>query len=228
MTEEQPQATVTQADRDAVRAFHCTMLDRLMSDVKSQRPKLGDDEGDAGTLVQAFARHRLARDADVAALQERIADLESELEEALYQPWPKWAADMKKQIRDVSGYDGYDDATDGVNLPDELSELINELTEQANKNVAEARASRKLDELESSVEHYRNGLNEWIAKAQALATPHAAAQEREVVDRAAVIAIVKAEQRYEGSDFPVCSSIVRAVELLPALPAPLSQTPPGP
>lgn len=51
---------VTQADRDAVQAFHRKMLDRLMSDVKSQRPKLGDDEGDAGTLVQAFARHRLA------------------------------------------------------------------------------------------------------------------------------------------------------------------------
>jgi hypothetical protein len=51
---------VTQADRDAVQAFHHTMLLRLMSDVKSQRPKLGDDEGDAGTLVQAFARHRLA------------------------------------------------------------------------------------------------------------------------------------------------------------------------
>lgn len=51
---------VTQADRDAVQAFHHVMLLRLMSDVKSQRPKLGDDEGDAGTLVQAFARHRLA------------------------------------------------------------------------------------------------------------------------------------------------------------------------
>jgi hypothetical protein len=121
-----------------------------------------------------------AKEADITALQERIADLESELEEALYQPWPKWAEDMKKQIRDVSGYDGYDDATDGVNLPDELSELINELTEQADKNVAEALAARKLDELESSVEHYRNGMNEWIAKAQALAaTQPATSQEGE-------------------------------------------------
>lgn len=99
-------------------------------------------------------------------LRETIADLEGQLEEALYQPWPKWAEDMKKQIRAVSGYDGYDDASDGVNLPDELSELINELTEQADKNVAEARASRKLDELERSVEHYRLGMNEWIATAQ--------------------------------------------------------------
>lgn len=105
---------------------------------------------------------------DGVTLEERIADLEGELEEARFQPWPQWAEDMKKQIREVSGYDGYDDATDGVNLPDELSELINELTNQAEKNVAEARASRKLDELERAVEHYRNGMNEWIAKAQAL------------------------------------------------------------
>lgn len=51
---------VTQADRDAVQAFHRTMAARLMSDIASERPTLGKDEGDAGTLVQAFARHRLA------------------------------------------------------------------------------------------------------------------------------------------------------------------------
>jgi len=51
---------VTQADRDAVQAFHRTMAARLMADITSKdRPKLGEDEGDAGTLVQAFARHRL-------------------------------------------------------------------------------------------------------------------------------------------------------------------------
>ena len=51
---------VTQSDRDAVQAFHRTMAARLMADITSKdRPKLGEDEGDAGTLVQAFARHRL-------------------------------------------------------------------------------------------------------------------------------------------------------------------------
>ncbi len=67
---------VTQADRDAVQAFHRTMLDRLMSDVKSQRPKLGDDEGDAGTLVQAFARHRLAHRTPAPAGDVRIVPVE--------------------------------------------------------------------------------------------------------------------------------------------------------
>ena len=66
---------VEQVDREAVQAFHRTMLGRLMSDVKSERPKLGDDEGDAGTLVQAFARHR------IAALSDRAAE-------------PKWYGDL--------------------------------------------------------------------------------------------------------------------------------------
>lgn len=53
-------APVTQADRDAVQAFHRAMFDRLNQDLKSDTPTLGEDMGDAGTLVQAFARHRLA------------------------------------------------------------------------------------------------------------------------------------------------------------------------
>ncbi len=51
---------VTQADREAVQAFHRAMLDDLMADIKSKKPStLGDDKGDAGNLVQAFARHRI-------------------------------------------------------------------------------------------------------------------------------------------------------------------------
>lgn len=38
--------------------------------------------------------------------------------------------------------------------------------------------------------------------------------------RRACIAAVRAEQRYEGSDFPVCNAIVREIEAIPALPAP--------
>lgn len=80
--------------------------------------------------------------------------LETEVEDLRAVPWPQWAIDCLKLVRDESGYDGYDDA-DGVDLPDELSELINELRHQADKNVAEARASRKLDEAERGAEHYR-------------------------------------------------------------------------
>ncbi len=51
---------VTQPDRDAVQAFHREMAARLMADIKHGTTNLGKDEGDAGSLVQAFARHRLA------------------------------------------------------------------------------------------------------------------------------------------------------------------------
>lgn len=37
----------------------------------------------------------------------------------------------------------------------------------------------------------------------------------DLVDRNAVIEIVQSEQRYEGSDFPVCNSIVTAIKKLP-------------
>jgi|HubBroStandDraft_1064217.scaffolds.fasta_scaffold67850_5 hypothetical protein len=47
---------VTQADRDAVQAFHSIMIKRIIRGDKT----LGDDQGDNGVLVQAFARHRLA------------------------------------------------------------------------------------------------------------------------------------------------------------------------
>jgi len=106
----------------------------------------------------------------LAIIDEKEAEvgaLEEQLEEARYEPWPKWAEDMQKTIRAASGYVGYDDATDGVNLPEELDELINHLTSEADRNLAEARASRKLDEAERAVEHYRAGMTEWIARAQA-------------------------------------------------------------
>jgi hypothetical protein len=53
---------VTPADRAAVQAFHSAMLDKLMNAVKDKKAgaRFGEDEGDAGELVQAFARHRRA------------------------------------------------------------------------------------------------------------------------------------------------------------------------
>ena len=67
---------VVQADREAVQAFHKEMVRRFMLDLKHpDRPKLGEDEGDAGTLVQAFARHRLAAqqpDGEAISFEERL------------------------------------------------------------------------------------------------------------------------------------------------------------
>ena len=53
---------VTHADRDMVQAFHRLRLNKLMEAIKDEKAgaRLGEDEGDAGDLVQAFARHRIA------------------------------------------------------------------------------------------------------------------------------------------------------------------------
>jgi len=55
-------AAVIQADRDMVQAFHRLLLNKLMEAIKDEKAgaRLGEDEGDAGDLVQAFARHRIA------------------------------------------------------------------------------------------------------------------------------------------------------------------------
>lgn len=47
--------------------------------------------------------------------------------------WPEWATTCLKLIREVSGYDGYDDA-EGVDLPEELRELIHELSRSPGMN----------------------------------------------------------------------------------------------
>lgn len=61
---------VTQADRDAVQAFHRVQVKRIVAGDRT----LGDDQGDAGVLVQAFARHRLTASAhDGSAKQRAVA-----------------------------------------------------------------------------------------------------------------------------------------------------------
>ena len=71
---------VTQADWDAVQAFHRDMVDKLLADIASGAPStFGDDAGQDGDAIhQAFARHRIAseaaREAEVKALREANAD----------------------------------------------------------------------------------------------------------------------------------------------------------
>lgn len=73
-----------------------------------------------------------------AALRARIEALEAELEEARQEPWPEWAERMKRTIRKYSGYDGFDDQTEGIDLPEELDEL---LSTQPGAHVVEAVAT---------------------------------------------------------------------------------------
>ena len=91
--------------------------------------------------------------ATVEALQARIAKLEAELDdmeaerdEAERGPWPEWAEQMKKTIRKYSGYDGFDDASEGIDLAAELDELMEHAVQpsaqQLQQAVARALAER--------------------------------------------------------------------------------------
>ena len=61
----EPRVEVTQADREAVKAFHRAMAKKLFADIASgEPPTFGDDAGhDGDTIHQAFARHRTAAEA---------------------------------------------------------------------------------------------------------------------------------------------------------------------
>lgn len=103
------------------------------------------------------------------ALAERdvtIERLEKENEELRDAPWPEWATAVLKVIREHSGYDGYDDALDGVDLPSELEELMSELEQQAERNLAEARAEREVEQHKASTDHYRLKASEQRARAE--------------------------------------------------------------
>ena len=66
---------------------------------------------------------------EIKGLEEENDRLEGELDEAKDALWPDWLKQMMAMIRKRSGYDGYDDA-DGVNLPEELSELLGDMDRQ--------------------------------------------------------------------------------------------------
>lgn len=56
---------VTQADRDAVQAFHREMGNRLLADIKNGTHTLSAKGDDSDLIYQSFAAHRIASDADL-------------------------------------------------------------------------------------------------------------------------------------------------------------------
>ncbi len=62
-----------------------------------------------------------------AALKEENGGLLDENSDLKNEPWPEWAKAVLKVIRSHTGYDGYDDATEGVDMPLELEEHLSEL-----------------------------------------------------------------------------------------------------
>ena len=70
-------ADVTDEDREAAHEFHREMFRRLMDNELSKT--LGEEEGDARPIYQAFARHRRATEARAQGLVEALEPFEKAL-----------------------------------------------------------------------------------------------------------------------------------------------------
>ena len=100
------------------------------------------------TLALSDAAPPEPEPADVEALRRERDEwraeaerLEGENDELRGAPWPEWATQCLKFVREYSGYDGYDDAYFGVDLPGELNDAITELESAAERETARANAA---------------------------------------------------------------------------------------
>lgn len=108
-----------------------------------------------GCVVQG--QYEFRDDAATNSLMRQAADLiEAQAAEiARHEPWPEWATTILRVIRNRSGYDGQEDADDGIDLPGELEELLEEMDSEADRFKQDARAAFEVESYKKDVEHYR-------------------------------------------------------------------------
>lgn len=94
-----------------------------------------------------------ALQARLAKLEAELDDLEAERDEALRGPWPEWAKQMKKTIRKYSGYDGFDDASEGIDLAAELDELMEHAVEPSAQQLQQAVARATEEAAKRTLDH---------------------------------------------------------------------------
>jgi len=104
-----------------------------------------DDPTALGVTIDAAAALLRTQAASIAELEADLDDMTAERDDALQQPWPEWATKTLAVVREFSGYDGFDDADSGVDLPEETRECLAEVSAQAERyraKVAELEAER--------------------------------------------------------------------------------------
>ena len=75
---------------------------------------------------------------------DRLTDENDELRNV---PWPEWAKKVVATIRAHSGYDGSDDAIDGIDMPQELGEILDEYDGRIKHKDAELATLRAENEM---------------------------------------------------------------------------------
>ena len=100
-------------------------------------------------------------------------DLEAEKDEAEHAPWPEWAELLLKMIRERTGYDGFDDQIEGVDLPGELAEAFDYIDADEKKLRAQL---AKAEQLWQVAQGRCDGLEEKLAKAEQRAAEACALQ----------------------------------------------------
>ncbi|MCV9964036.1 hypothetical protein OIU34_19330 [Pararhizobium sp. BT-229] len=133
-------------------AYHVALYEWLLNG--GQKPDLlAFDEGD----WPAQATELVGADpAQIKTLEDRIGELEGELEDALALPWPDWASSILKTLK-ANGYDPVDEAGE-VDLAEAFSEYLHGISEE------DARFKRVLAEKDAE-----------IARLKALTARHALA-----------------------------------------------------
>jgi hypothetical protein len=105
-------------------AYHVALYDWLLNG--GTEPELLDfDEGDWPAQKTVLVG---ADPAQIKVLQDRVIELEEELDEARSLPWPEWASSILKRLQ-ANGYDPVDDVGE-VDLGEAFSEYLHGISQE--------------------------------------------------------------------------------------------------
>lgn len=120
--------------------------------IRMPNPETPDSAHDTLPMIRQAQTALESLKRENAALREENDSLLDENSDLRNAPWPEWAKAVLKVVRSHTGYDGYDDATEGVDMPLELEEHLSEL-----QSVNERLQSRA-EAAEAEVKRLREGI----------------------------------------------------------------------
>lgn len=113
--------------------------------IRMPNPETPDSAHDTLPMIRQAQTALESLKRENAALREENDSLLDENSDLRNAPWPEWAKAVLKVVRSHTGYDGYDDATEGVDMPLELEEHLSEL--QSVNERLQSRAEAAEDEV---------------------------------------------------------------------------------